>query len=1087
MKKYLNDADSGRRSLVFVESDTLALPLARAVITAGTPSVAVLPDLEQAERAADEIKSIFNEVGLSPRLLEIPECGRGKLVFPEGESRRARALDALLQGQFDIAIGSVHAMLAPAPPPGETQDAALILKSGMELPLAELAQRLVTLDYDDEFEASVPGEFARRGGIIDIFSPAEEFPCRIEYFGDTIESLRSFSPKTHRSTGEVTQYHIIGRAGITAGGAASSDAFAYLKERSTRLICVHPAECSERMAKFDMPERAKRFTQILVENDPVLMLDSAESAGRHDLSASGVEPPLAAAPERDESSGSEQRAMRQRLFYERASAISAASGAIMLLADDPDDVPELSRWRDRMKFDPAHVICGASTLKMGFSLPEQKLYVLTSHELAGAGFIREKDAASEPVAIQVAPVPPQSPTQLPEFSFADLDENDYCVHIDHGIGIYRGLRTLSSGGISREVLVIEYADAQLLYVPLLQAAKVSRYLGSPGKLALHRLGAGRWKRDKEAARKGVHSYAADMLRLQALRQSISGIPYPADEAEERAFIRAFPFKDTPDQRRSTIEIAHDMESSRPMDRLLCGDVGYGKTELAMRAVFKAVNSGYQAAVLAPTTVLAQQHYYSFKERFAEYPFNIEMLSRFRTPGQQRDVLARLATGGVDVVIGTHRLCGSELKFKNLGLAVIDEEQRFGVKHKERLRRLRAEVDVLTMSATPIPRTLYMAMAGARDLSTLMTAPKQRMPVQTAIAQEDDPQVVKAMTAELARGGQIYYLHNRVKTIDECAKKIAEKIPAMRIGIAHGQMPEDELEEVMRAFLDRKIDCLICSTIIESGLDVPNANTIVIERADRFGLAELYQLRGRVGRWKRQAYAFLLLPRSQLVSTDARKRLAAIRRCSNLGAGFQLALHDLEIRGAGNILGAEQSGHLNTIGFELYCHLLKQEVAAMRGEKLEFLPDVDIGIDFVSMSYKAPAGELAAAFPPAYIGGERLRIDAYRRLSGLNTETELDDFADELSDRFGKLPEPACNLLEVTRLRILAARAGYEKLSVADGKVFLSRGGLNMYRKFGKIPFISYKNPLKLRMTLLLEILRDAAADSEDIDHDANEK
>lgn len=626
--------------------------------------------------------------------------------------------------------------------------------------------------------------------------------------------------------------------------------------------------------------------------------------------------------------------------------------------------------------------------------------------------------------------------------------------------------------MAREVLVIEYADNQILYVPLLQAHKVSRYLGSPGRVMLHRLGGLRWSRDKESARRSVRSYAADMLRLQAMRQAVPGIVFPPDTAETRAFLRAFPFNDTPDQRRSTDEIRADMESPRPMDRLLCGDVGYGKTELAMRAAFKAVSAGYQVAILAPTTVLAQQHYYSFRERFAAYPYTIDVLSRFRSAAEQNEIIRRLGNGGIDIIIGTHRLCNPELKFRNLGLVVIDEEQRFGVKHKERLRRFRAEVDVLTMSATPIPRTLYLAMAGARDLSTLMTAPKLRLPVKTVIAPEEDRLVVQAIEAELARGGQVYYLHNRVRTIEDVAKKLRSMLPEVRFAVAHGQMPEEDLEAVMTSFLEGKVDCLVCSTIIESGLDVPNANTIIIERADHFGLAELYQLRGRVGRWKHQAYAYMLLPKSQLVTSEARKRLSAIRRCSNLGAGFQLALRDLEIRGSGNLLGAEQSGHLNTIGFDLYCQLLKQEVGKLRGEKSEFLPEVEMAIDFISFTLTAPEGKLAAAFPPEYIGGDRLRLDAYRRLSALNSEAELADFAAELRDRYGKLPKCAETLLEVVRLRILAAQAGYEHFTVVDGRVTLNNPGGTIYRKKGLQPVIDYRNPPELRLVHLLALLRE---------------
>ncbi|MBQ6352615.1 MAG: transcription-repair coupling factor, partial [Lentisphaeria bacterium] len=708
--------------------------------------------------------------------------------------------------------------------------------------------------------------------------------------------------------------------------------------------------------------------------------------------------------------------------------------------------------------------------------PEEGMVALTEAEAAALGFRRgsgggepEDEPPPEAAASQLA-------AQAEEFSLADLDEGDFAVHVEHGIGIFRGLRTLKGNGLSREVMVMEFRDGQLLYVPLLQAYKVSRYLGAPGKVKLHALGGSRWNKEKERARFGVRSFAADMLRLQAMRNSIPGIAFRADAADNRAFVRSFPYPDTPDQRRATLAVAQDMSAPRPMDRLICGDVGYGKTEIAMRAVFRAVNAGYQAAVLAPTTVLAQQHFRSFCERFAEYPFNIALLSRLRTPAEQTRTIREVGEGKVDIVIGTHRLCSDQLRFRNLGLVVIDEEQRFGVEHKERLRRFRAEADVLTLSATPIPRTLYLAMAGARDLSTLMTPPKLRMPVKTVIAPEEVSLIVSALKAELARGGQVYYLHNRVRSIEEKAALLRSLLPEARIEVAHGQMPEHTLEEVMERFLRGGVDVLVCSTIIESGLDVPNANTIIIERADRFGLAELYQLRGRVGRWSRQAYAYMLLPRHELVGTDARKRLAAIRRCSNLGAGFQLALHDLEIRGAGNLLGAEQSGHLNAIGFDLYCHLLQGEIARLRGDRERLIVEVDLNLDFVSFTLDAPPGVLAAAIPPEYIGGERLRVAAYRKLAALEDEAELEEFRAELADRFGKLPPPVRNLLETVRLKLLAADAGYRILSVVNGRVILRNPAGSIYRlPDGAAPRLDYRDPPELRMMHLARYLRSAKA------------
>ena len=887
--------------------------------------------------------------------------------------------------------------------------------------------------------------------------------------------MRTFSPESQRSTGSVSEYRVIGRAGITAGGAADADLFCYFAHRNWRLLTVYPESCLDRLEKYASPEVCRRWETLWEEKEAaqeaMAFYDAASEAYHPEAEAADVFPAAGEiAGEIGESAKAGAEELRRQMLLGNLRRAADSGMRVVALAPHPENLPALEAWCTRNELAVCHPSFDVAGIGAGFSLPAEQLLLITEKELITAGFSREGRTAEGEVPAPVSADPAAVP--VPEFSLADLDEGDYAVHIDHGIGIFRGFRTLTSRGVSREVLVIEYADNQILYVPLLQAHKVSRYLGSPGKVTLHRLGGVRWSRDKESARRSVRSYAADMLRLQAMRQAAPGIVFPPDTAETRAFLRAFPFNDTPDQRRSTAEIRADMESPRPMDRLLCGDVGYGKTELAMRAAFKAVSAGYQVAILAPTTVLAQQHYYSFRERFAAYPYTIDVLSRFRSASEQNEIIRRLGNGGIDIIIGTHRLCNPELKFHNLGLVVIDEEQRFGVKHKERLRRFRAEVDVLTMSATPIPRTLYLAMAGARDLSTLMTAPKLRLPVKTVIAPEEDRLVVQAIEAELARGGQVYYLHNRVRTIEEVAKKLRSLLPDVRFAVAHGQMPEEELEAVMTSFLEGKIDCLVCSTIIESGLDVPNANTIIIERADRFGLAELYQLRGRVGRWKHQAYAYMLLPKSQLVTSDARKRLSAIRRCSNLGAGFQLALRDLEIRGSGNLLGAEQSGHLNTIGFDLYCHLLKQEVGKLRGEKSEFLPEVEMAIDFISFTLTAPDGKLAAAFPPEYIGGDRLRLDAYRRLSALNSEEELADFAAELRDRYGKLPKCAETLLEVVRLRILAAQAGYEHFTVVDGRVTLNNPGGTIYRKKGLQPVIDYRNPPELRLVHLLALLRE---------------
>ena len=571
---------------------------------------------------------------------------------------------------------------------------------------------------------------------------------------------------------------------------------------------------------------------------------------------------------------------------------------------------------------------------------------------------------------------------------------------------------------------------------------------------MSRLNSSKWGKTKSTAAQHIRNLAFDMLNLQAIRAKSQGTPFPADDLSQRLFEESFPYQETADQLRSIEEIKADMEAAKPMDRLLCGDVGYGKTEVAMRAAYKCVSNGRQAVVLVPTTVLAQQHYYSFLERFAGTPVLIEQLSRFRSKKEQAEILERMKNGTLDIVIGTHALISKHVQFKDLGLIIIDEEQRFGVLQKEFLKRLRTTVDVLTMTATPIPRTLYLSMAGIRDLSTIMSAPVQRLPVQTIVAQNDDSLLLHAVNRELQRGGQVYYLFNRVSGIMDEARRLQVLFPNARIGVGHGQMPEHDLEQVMSDFIEGKVDILVSTTIIESGLDIPNANTIIIDRADRFGLAELYQLRGRVGRWSRQAYAYLLLPKSGILAGDAKKRIAAIRRYTHLGAGFKLAMRDLEIRGSGNILGAEQSGQINAIGFHLYCQLLRSCVAALKGEQhvQKEHREIDLFLDFLDYSLKPAPGHISACFPEAYIDVPKLRIEAYRKLAGLTNIQELENYRMELRDRFGVLPRESEHLLDTARIRILAADTGLQSVTCREERLYLERG-TSVLKPDGLIPRI----------------------------------
>jgi transcription-repair coupling factor (superfamily II helicase) len=698
-----------------------------------------------------------------------------------------------------------------------------------------------------------------------------------------------------------------------------------------------------------------------------------------------------------------------------------------------------------------------------------------------------------------------------DIDFTELEEGDYVVHVQHGIGRYVGLQVMPLGAgtkptegtganthAGQECLVIEYAPSDpaqpppKLYVPVTEAHLVGKYVGTgKARPPLNTLGGTRWARAKAQAERAVRDVAGDLLAIQAARESQPGHPSAPDTPWQREFESAFIFEETPDQDRAILETKADMERPKPMDRLICGDVGFGKTEVGIRAAFKAVMDGKQVAVLVPTTVLAQQHYNTFRERMADYPIRVELLSRFRTRRAQDAVVRDLAAGSVDIVIGTHRLLQSDIAIKDLGLVVIDEEQRFGVMHKEKFKMLRRLVDVLTLSATPIPRTLYLALTGARDMSTIQTPPHDRLPVETIVMPYDERVIRDAIQRELNRGGQVFFLHNRVLTIDTVAQKLRTLLPDARIVVGHGQMHSDDLEEVMTQFVNGEADVLLSTTIIESGLDIPNANTIIIDRADRFGLSDLYQLRGRVGRYKHQAYAYMLLPRHGGLLTDVRKRLSAIKQYSTLGSGFKIAMRDLEIRGAGNLLGAEQSGHITAVGFELYCQLLKQSVATLKGEKVKPRVEVQVRLDFLALSpgeenpksrvqslksgdasresessirqlstlnhqpSTCPGPPASAYIPFRYIPDARQRIEIYRKLAQATDKDNLRSLEQELRDRFGPLPPPLELLLRVAEVKVLASERGITVIEVEEDRLMLARN--NDYIMVGsKFPRLTKK-------------------------------
>jgi transcription-repair coupling factor (superfamily II helicase) len=722
----------------------------------------------------------------------------------------------------------------------------------------------------------------------------------------------------------------------------------------------------------------------------------------------------------------------------------------------------------REDFPAIHI----GTLARGFLCDEAKLVVVTDAEIFGRYKVQRPRRLKSPHA--------QATRSALDIDFTDLEEGDYVVHLQHGIGRYVGLQVLPLGAgtkptegpgatahAGQECLVIEYASTDpaqpppKLYVPVTEAHLVSKYVGTgKARPPLNTLGGTRWAKAKAHAAQAVRDVAGDLLSIQAARESQPGHAFAPDAPWQREFESAFIFEETPDQDRAIIETKTDMERPKPMDRLICGDVGFGKTEVGIRAAFKAVMDGRQVAVLVPTTVLAQQHYNTFRERMADYPIRVELLSRFRTRRAQEAVVRDLAAGAVDIVIGTHRLLQKDIVIKDLGLVVIDEEQRFGVMHKEKFKMLRRLVDVLTLSATPIPRTLYLALTGARDMSTIQTPPHDRLPVETIVTQYDERVIRDAIQRELNRGGQVFFLHNRVMTILTMAQKLSALLPHARIVVGHGQMHSDDLEEVMTKFVNGEADVLLSTTIIESGLDIPNANTIIIDRADRFGLSDLYQLRGRVGRYKHQAYAYLLLPRHGGLLTDVRKRMSAIKQYSTLGSGFKIAMRDLEIRGAGNLLGAEQSGHITAVGFELYCQLLKQSVASLKGEKVKPRVEVQVRLDFLALSpgeeglkskVQSPKSEdgqpnsasrithhASAYIPFQYISDARQRIEVYRKLAQATDLAGLRSLKEELRDRFGPVPPALELLLQVAELKVLASEQAITVIEVQDDKLMLTR-------------------------------------------------
>lgn len=920
------------------------------------------------------------------------------------------------------------------------------LRVGEDADLEEVIERLESLGYAFGLEISVKGEAALRGGILDVWPPTEPWPVRIEWFGPTVDSMRIFDPHAQRSL-ERRDRVVITPASEWVGEGDAGPSGSVLDYLADDVLWVrYDPDSVHRHAEVYRESIAEAGAQDVMVSEaemeridrrqapgPVLSIglddDAVTVSRRLDIDLLPGVPAVAAEGMEPEALEEERRRFLTALDQARAEGKDIA---FYFATEGSRD-----RFLDQVEeagygFPPERVRVGR--LSEGFCVPSRGIFRVCEHDLYG----RRKALRGRYDLHAPRPGPSRiAGRRVTEWT--DLQPGEYVVHVEHGIGRYLGLFEVRVSDQLQEVLTIAFDEDARLHVPVSHAHLLSRYVGAGARPPkLHKLGGRRWANEKRAMETAVRDLASSMLETQAAREVREGWNFPPDTEWQHEFEMSFPFEETADQRRAIAEVKADMERPRPMDRLVCGDVGYGKTEVAMRAAFKAVMSGKQVAVLVPTTVLAQQHFDRFTARMASFPVAIEVLSRFQSRGDQRGVVEGLKAGAVDIVIGTHRLLQKDIAFRDLGLLIIDEEQRFGVEQKEFLKQMRQLVDVLTLTATPIPRTLYMGLVGTRDMSTIQSPPQERLPIETVFAADDDALIRRAILRELNREGQVYFLHNRVKTIERMAQRLSRLTPEARLAVAHGQMPEHELSEAMRDFVRGDIDVLLCTTIIESGVDIPNVNTILIDRADRFGLAELYQLRGRVGRYKHQAYAFLLLPRGGGLLAAARKRIGALQQYSSLGAGFKLALKDLEIRGAGNLLGAEQSGHISAVGFELYCQFLRRTVARLRGEPMPALVDVEVRLDFIDQATGAAEHANAAVIPSGYIDDEDLRVQAYRKIASCAAEDEVDDLRDEFCDRFGAVPPAVDRLLKIRRVRVLAAAAEIDRVETRDDRVLLSR-------------------------------------------------
>src|SRR5438552_3101144 len=1044
------------------------------------PLIVVVPDNHVLEEFVPVLQAFSELVGTEPEsVVALPT--RDVLPFqnlsphPEIQEERAVALWKIATGAVSIVISPIAATALRLRSAEYYADLARVLRRGETLDPEPLLRHLNTVGYTSTDVVEMPGEYALRGGILDVYPPEADRPLRIEFFGDEIESIRKFDPATQRSSHPVDEAvllpltetpvseELLGAIHARLSGKRITGAEEIVEEAvRSGGVSVFPGwefyapVAGADRTLFDMLPHAlvlaDESDNLKQEFDRVWsrIEEAHERSGIGNLVRPGdlyLSPDdwwkkLATLPGADVEhldiarSGDVETAVsflsqptprfhgsvpamleevqKQIAARNRVLIAVANTGEVERLADIFSEYSVSFRLGSRTRggesyADETSYFAGevlTTTLAKAY-VPEGVVLPEANLAIFGA-----RDLFDESESVVSRPQRHRSKVSAFLSDFRDLQVGDYVVHVEHGIGQYQGLKEINQGDGNAEFMLLEYAEAARLYVPLTRLDLVQKYRSSEGaKPPLSHLGTAAWAKTKARVRKAMKDMADELLKLYAERKTAEGHAFSADNEWIREFEDAFEYSETEDQELAIVDVKRDMETQQPMDRLLCGDVGYGKTEIAMRAAFKAISDNTQVAVLAPSTVLVFQHYETFKQRFAAFPVSIEMISRFRSAKQQKEILQKVEAGKIDILIGTHRLLSKDVKFADLGLLVVDEEQRFGVRHKERVKQMRKQVDVLTMSATPIPRTLHMSLVGLRDMSVIETPPKDRIAIQTVVASWDDKLIQSALEQELDRGGQVYFVHNRVDTIWEIAAKLQELVPRARITVGHGQMSEGELEKVMLKFMHHEADILVATTIIENGLDIPLCNTILINRADRLGLSELYQLRGRVGRSNRRAYAYLLVPAEVELTPIARGRLAALKEFSDLGAGFKIAALDLELRGAGNLLGGEQSGHIEAIGFELYTQMLDRAVREMKGETAPEEAETQLNLG------------LNIRIPVDYIPEENQRLRMYKRVAGVETESQLNDVRAELQDRYGEPPPAVRNLLDYAALKLLAVRVG----------------------------------------------------------------